>query len=144
MKYVSIDTETTGLNPERCQVIEFGAVIDDLSNPQPIVKLPKFQCYIRYPEYKGSAFALQMNQKILKTLATDHEDDPIIDAIDLAEFFEHFQPHILFLPLTHKIRLIFCNNERTHLLVRIWSLFSLAYILSVYLRRYQAITFPSQ
>ena len=90
MKYISIDTETTGLDPDKCQVIEFGAVIDDLSDPKPIKDLPKFQCYIRYPEYKGSAFALQMNQKILHTLAIDSEEDPICDAEDVAEYFEGF------------------------------------------------------
>ena len=31
MKYFSIDIETTGLNPETCQVIEFGAVFVNTS-----------------------------------------------------------------------------------------------------------------
>ena len=31
--YVSIDIETTGLNPENCQVLEIGAVIDDGTTP---------------------------------------------------------------------------------------------------------------
>ena len=30
MKYCSIDLETTGLNPKTSDIIEFGAVLDDL------------------------------------------------------------------------------------------------------------------
>ena len=90
MKYVSIDTETTGLHSDNCQVIEFGAVIDDLEHPLPIVKLPRFQCYIRHHEYRGSAFALQMNHKILARIAADNPNDMIINPDDLVDFFERF------------------------------------------------------
>ena len=41
MKYISIDLETTGLSSETCEVIEFGAVLDDLTTLQPIESLPK-------------------------------------------------------------------------------------------------------
>jgi len=43
-KYVSLDIETTGLNPENCQVLEIGAVIDDGTTP--IEDCPTFQCYV--------------------------------------------------------------------------------------------------
>lgn len=36
MKYVSIDIETTGLNPEVHQVIELAAVLEDTENLRPI------------------------------------------------------------------------------------------------------------
>jgi DNA polymerase III epsilon subunit-like protein len=29
MKYVSIDLETTGLDEEKCQILEFGAAFED-------------------------------------------------------------------------------------------------------------------
>ena len=91
MKLVSIDLETTGLNEDNCQVIEFGAVIDDLSDPKPIKELPKFQCYIRHPEYKGEAFALQLNQKIFKILATDdREKHTIYNPGYVADAFKEF------------------------------------------------------
>lgn len=69
MKYVSIDVETTGTHPYRDQIIEFGAVIDDLENPQSLSELPKFQCIIPYESYRGTAIALNMNQDIIKILA---------------------------------------------------------------------------
>ena len=33
MKYISIDCETTGLNKEKCVIIEVGALIEDTSKP---------------------------------------------------------------------------------------------------------------
>lgn len=33
MKYVSIDLETTGLDFECCEILELGAVLDDISLP---------------------------------------------------------------------------------------------------------------
>lgn len=68
MKYVSIDLETTGLDPEKHNIIEFGAVIDDLDDPKPINQLPKFHAYILPPcngkEYTGTCYALSMHSKI--------------------------------------------------------------------------------
>lgn len=65
--YVSIDIETTGLDPKYCQIIEFGAVIDDLEKP--VSELPRFQTYIRHDQYIGDAFGLAMNSDILKKIA---------------------------------------------------------------------------
>ena len=74
MKYVSIDIETTGLNPERDDLIEFGAVVDDLSNPDvPIEDLPTFHCYNILDFYQGSAYALSMHPIIFRRIA---EKDP--------------------------------------------------------------------
>lgn len=79
MKYVSIDLETTGLNPETCQIVEFAAVLDDLENPKPIEQLPKFQAYIVtdavavYHQlgevYTGEPYALSMHSAIFRRIA---------------------------------------------------------------------------
>jgi len=68
MKFVSIDTETTGLNPHRHQILEIGAIIADLTRPNEV--LDQFHCYVRHPEIVGDPFALQMNHEILKRIAT--------------------------------------------------------------------------
>lgn len=69
MKYLSIDIETTGLDPETCQIIEFAAVADDLNNQLPIENLPKFQTYIYHDLYQGEAYALGLHSEIFKKLA---------------------------------------------------------------------------
>jgi DNA polymerase III epsilon subunit-like protein len=85
MKYVSIDLETTGLDSESCQIIEFGAVYDDLSKSFNVVRRV-FHRFVRHPVYTGEPYALAMNQKILYTLAKN-EHPEICDARRLAEEF---------------------------------------------------------
>lgn len=68
MKYVSIDIETTGLDPETCQVLQIGAVIEDTENVKPLNELPTFNCIVEHQEYKGSPYALWLNSNLLKTL----------------------------------------------------------------------------
>jgi len=69
MKYVSIDIETTGLDSENCDMVEFAAVVDDLNNQQPIEKLPKFQRYIYRHLYQGEPYALSMHKDLFLKLA---------------------------------------------------------------------------
>lgn len=73
MKYASIDTETTGLNPINDLVLEIGIVIDDTEWWDQEVKepsdLPTFQCYIDHGRFYGDAFALGMNGHILTKIA---------------------------------------------------------------------------
>jgi len=66
--YVSIDLETTGLDPCECQVLEFGAVIDDWHSP--IDELPRFQRDILPCEgyISGQPYALALNADILRRL----------------------------------------------------------------------------
>ena len=67
LSYVSIDIETTGLDPETCQILEIGAVWDDWTKS--IHELPTYHQLICHTEYRGSAYALAMNATLLKQLA---------------------------------------------------------------------------
>lgn len=77
MRYISIDIETTGLNPETCQIIEFAAVADDLRIKAPLDSLPRFQTYVHHPVYTGEPYALGMHQKIFQKLAEPSENDKV-------------------------------------------------------------------
>jgi hypothetical protein len=66
--YVSIDIETTGLDYDYCQVLEFGAVVDDWVTP--VEKLPRFHAYLIHDRIVGDPFALSMHPEILKRIAT--------------------------------------------------------------------------
>ena len=70
MRYISIDLETTGLDDEFCQIIEFGAVLEDTNNPLPIDELPYFHAYITHPGGKlsGDVYALNLNADIINKL----------------------------------------------------------------------------
>ena len=68
MKYISIDIETTGLDPETCQILSIGAVIEDTLNPIPFEDLPKFHGVIKRENVSGSLFALNMNRDLIETI----------------------------------------------------------------------------
>lgn len=42
MKYISIDIETTGLNPAVDQILEIGAILEDTLNPSTYDNAQKF------------------------------------------------------------------------------------------------------
>ncbi len=89
MQYVSIDIETTGLNPKDNDIIEFAAVIDEFGASKPIEKLPKFHRYIKKNgPYICDAKAISMHQKIFEKLADEEEDAILIE--DLMYAFGNF------------------------------------------------------
>jgi hypothetical protein len=69
MKYLSIDIETTGLNPKTCDILQFAAVLEDTSNPKPLEDLPRFEAIFIQDSYKGDPFALSMHSEIFKKIA---------------------------------------------------------------------------
>jgi hypothetical protein len=73
LPYVSIDIETTGLNPETCQTLEVGAVMDDWKSP--IDQLPVFRRVFSYDEVSGSPFAMALNANLLKTIANRPQEE---------------------------------------------------------------------
>jgi oligoribonuclease len=68
MRYVSIDIETTGLDPEKCDVLSIGAVIEDTNNPLPLDQLPSFHVAIKRENISGSLFAINMNKELIETI----------------------------------------------------------------------------
>ena len=71
-KYASIDTETLGLDPETCDVLEVGIVLEDFKSP--VESLPSLHFYVTYPDdnYKGNAYAMAMNSEIIGIIANRH------------------------------------------------------------------------
>lgn len=81
MIYCSIDIETTGLDKKKCDIVQFAAVLDDLSNPQPLEKLPTFNAYFTSENFSGEPYALSMHPAIFRKIAdakknkTDYDED---------------------------------------------------------------------
>ena len=92
MKYVSIDIETTGLDPETCQIIEFAAVIEDTSNPFiPVDDLPSFRRLVTHDLYQGEPYALAMHaDKFYKLSDKNKHRGEIIRSVFLAPAFACF------------------------------------------------------
>lgn len=71
MRFLSLDLETTGLNADRCQIIEIGAVyVSEAFSPK---NWPRFSALIKREVYKGEPFALAMHQDRWYQLATGEE-----------------------------------------------------------------------
>ncbi|MHA1675805.1 MAG: exonuclease domain-containing protein [Candidatus Njordarchaeales archaeon] len=84
MKYVSIDLETTGLDPKQDQILMIGMYVEDTEKKLPREELPSFSCLVRHEKnnkdnrkyeqrYCGDPFALNLNAWILKMLADNDE-----------------------------------------------------------------------
>jgi len=70
MKYISIDLETTGLKRYGDnQILEFGAILDDLENQLPVDELPRFHTYIYHHQIIGESYALSMHSDILRKIS---------------------------------------------------------------------------
>lgn len=73
MKYVSIDIETTGLDPAKDQVLMVAMIVEDTENTLPRELLPTFACFVKHPRYEGGPFALWLNSWIFEILAKNDE-----------------------------------------------------------------------
>lgn len=69
MIYVSIDIETSGLDPEKHKVLSIGAIIEDTEKKLSWDDIPKFNAVILQNEIVGSPRALSMNSKIINDIS---------------------------------------------------------------------------
>ena len=92
MKYVSIDLETTGLDPDSCDVIEFAAVVDDTLKPDvPVDDLPHFRRLVLQDNYGGEPYALAMHADLLREAAGGAH----AGTVDPNDLFEAFQQWLI-------------------------------------------------
>lgn len=91
MDFISIDLETTGLDPETDQIIEFGAAI-----VKDFKIVDTFRKTVYHEKLTGNPFALAMNHEIIKEIANgtykqarEWENDLVLEE-DLAFCFQSF------------------------------------------------------
>ena len=68
MVYLSLDIETTGLDPDTCDVLEVGIYYEDTEVRASRDRLPCFHQYIWKDTYNGEPYALAMNQRIFQKI----------------------------------------------------------------------------
>jgi oligoribonuclease len=69
MLYVSVDVETSGLDPLKNQVLSIGAIIEDTKTKLPFQECPKFHAMVVHNEIVGSPRALTINRDLLSVMA---------------------------------------------------------------------------
>ena len=65
MRYVSVDIETSGLDPEKNCILSIGAIIEETENKLPFEDCPKFNAVILQREILGSPRAITMNKDLI-------------------------------------------------------------------------------
>lgn len=94
MIYVSIDLETTSLDPLNGQIIQFGAIIEDTDKRLPYDECPKFEMLLEHSSYWGQAFPFQMHQELFRRLAAVEgktlEEKELAGVIPIKELGERF------------------------------------------------------
>jgi len=68
MIYVSIDIETSGLDPLLHKTLSIGAIVEDTTKKLSWNEIPKFNAVIVQNEITGSPRALSMNKKIIEQI----------------------------------------------------------------------------
>jgi oligoribonuclease len=83
MKYVSIDIETTGLDPVKDQILSIGAVIEDTTKDTPLSELPRIHLVIQRDRIEGNPFACSMNWKLLELMSRASQSEQKKTAIEM-------------------------------------------------------------
>ena len=73
MKFLSIDIETSALEPENGDVLSFAAVLEDTENLVPVDELPSFYFVFKHDKIKGEPFALNMNKTLIEQISKNEE-----------------------------------------------------------------------
>lgn len=92
MKYLSIDIETTGLDPKTCQTLQIGIIIEDTENPLSFSEIPKLNLILRHSTLSGSIKALAMNSSLIQAIDDyndfKHERSLLSSKMNNAKFIE--------------------------------------------------------
>ena len=97
LPYFVIDIETTGLDPNFCQILQFSAIYEDPKLQLSFDDIPKFNRYIRHDRYVGQEYALWLNSEILLKLSKykdswtlkEKHDSQIVE--NYAQLFDDFE-----------------------------------------------------
>lgn len=90
MRYISLDLETSGGKPQRHQILELAAVVEDTKRPRPLADLPVFRRAVRHHEYVGTAGALALNARLLEELARKEPNPEICPPDELLPQLREF------------------------------------------------------
>lgn len=74
LKYFSLDLETSSLDSETGQILQFSAIYEDPKLQLSFEDIPKFNRYIKHDFYHGQDYALWLNSEILLKLSKYKND----------------------------------------------------------------------
>lgn len=103
MRYMSIDIETTGLDPEVDQILEVAAVVDDLDDPRPLVDLPRLRFFVKQDRLSitPETLKLHLNGTLLKEYA---ETQYVIEANRIKNKLWELWTEYSFIPMHYMLK----------------------------------------
>lgn len=84
MKYVSLDIETSGLDPTKHSILQISMIVEDTElSSIPVEELPHFTAIIRHTSITGTPYALSLNSWLLDQMNTARDSTklqyPVLD-----------------------------------------------------------------
>ena len=90
MRFLSVDTETTGIDKDNCEILSFSAVLEDSRHPEiPVEHLPFIHVIFKRELITGEPFALNMNKGIIEIIK-EGNDKRLIAEVDFWGVFYKF------------------------------------------------------
>ena len=115
MQYVSLDIETTGLDPKKNQIVEVGAVLDTLGDTSILVgNLPMFRAVIMHEEMLMGAYCSNLHRDLW--LEINNVQSNYGDQIKEKGYIELVKPSIFRNSLTN----YYCTPEKLEDLLYTW------------------------
>jgi len=74
MKYISIDIETSGLDPGKHEIMEFAAVLEDTEKDTTVEELPYFHAIFDHEEVLWDMKTLEFHQKLGNLIYWDYRN----------------------------------------------------------------------
>ena len=84
MKYISIDTETTGLDPKTSELLEVGLVVFESTQPFQHTSSNTLRVVFVRSQIQGNIFAIDMNKELLSEMLSikfEH-DEPYLEVLE--------------------------------------------------------------
>lgn len=90
MKFISLDTETTGIDLVNDQILEIALIAVDTDKPRG--EWPVYHKAVAHDRYEGGAYAINLNARLFKCLAGGDCETPVVHVdnlgLDIFRFLE--------------------------------------------------------
>lgn len=90
MNYLSIDCETTGVDPENCEILSIAAVLENTECKNiPVEELPHIHIIVSKDFISGEPYALNMNKDLVEII-TKGVDERLVYECNVGVVFRQF------------------------------------------------------
>lgn len=111
MKYLALDVETLGLDPNKDNLLSIGMIVEDTEKDTPIEDLPRLHIYLTEKYLVGDIRAIVMNDTILKRIDLFHIFGLKEEGIEYLSMAEAYTVIINFIDLHFKDKVFIAGKN---------------------------------